>query len=698
MSFYILLYIFVIFWLISLWYILFRKYKDLSWYYFLIFSISGSIWTILYFISFFLFENKEVLLYISKSAYFFSIICIYSFVLFIIFFNQRNKQFYWIKNKLIHLWFLWLWILYIWTDLIIEDMFFHVNKNDYYESEGPAFIVHTILSILFIPLFLITSYKKHKEISYLNKLRLKYILFWAFLFIILILSFQLFIPLIYDVWLFEKEIALFFIPFILFGYYSIHRYNLSNIKLKIWEWFSYIMSLLLAVIVLKIVKKYSVALEPDFLQFWWINNNYWFLDITIGVIIFSICNITIKKFILKNSSLNSYNLFFFKLKQDLPKINNLDDLNDHINKSLIDNLWITFSKITVFKKSNELSLFLEQDTNSWIFFNDIVFIEENKHKFSYKKIKKYINPETYIIFPLYWSDHKVIWIFELWRKKFHEHYYSQEINILQDFVSFIEWHLKYVNISKKVHELSVNLDKQVDKQTFEYNQLINKQKEFISIISHEVKWPIASSIFQIDSIIEDFEEWNLQGKQLSKELHILNTLLLKTGDLVNKLFSIQQFEMNTKSLFLEQIKISELIHNEIKIFNRLEPNIEFITNINETIGYIALDKVQFRQVIDNLIWNAVKVVNRDTWKIYVSCKLVEQNMIKIVIEDNGKWFTDIEIKKIFEKYTTGWKSGIWLGMGLYLCKNIVEMHWWNIQADFWKKLWWARIIIKIPRT
>jgi hypothetical protein len=37
-------------------------------------------------------------------------------------------------------------------------------------------------------------------------------------------------------------------------------------------------------------------------------------------------------------------------------------------------------------------------------------------------------------------------------------------------------------------------------------------------------------------------------------------------------------------------------------------------------------------------------------------------------------------------------------MGLYLCKTIVELHWWNIQAAFGKKLWWAKIIINIPHV
>ncbi|MGB2111488.1 MAG: hypothetical protein ACPHY8_06890 [Patescibacteria group bacterium] len=82
--------------------------------------------------------------------------------------------------------------------------------------------------------------------------------------------------------------------------------------------------------------------------------------------------------------------------------------------------------------------------------------------------------------------------------------------------------------------------------------------------------------------------------------------------MVNKLFSIQQFEMNSKSLFVQNIKIVELLKNEISIFEKIHPEIVFHTNFDEDIQYIPLDKVQFRQVIDNLINNALKIIDPQT--------------------------------------------------------------------------------------
>jgi len=56
-----------------------------------------------------------------------------------------------------------------------------------------------------------------------------------------------------------------------------------------------------------------------------------------------------------------------------------------------------------------------------------------------------------------------------------------------------------------LRDMTENLDKRVDEKTLEYNDLINRQKDFIRMISHEIRSPIGSAIFQSDSIIDDIE-------------------------------------------------------------------------------------------------------------------------------------------------------------------------------------------------
>jgi len=63
---------------------------------------------------------------------------------------------------------------------------------------------------------------------------------------------------------------------------------------------------------------------------------------------------------------------------------------------------------------------------------------------------------------------------------------------------------------KDIHELNVNLDKKVDEKTMEYNNLISKQKEFISVVSHEMRSPITTAIFQTDCLIDDVDAGKLE--------------------------------------------------------------------------------------------------------------------------------------------------------------------------------------------
>jgi len=63
--------------------------------------------------------------------------------------------------------------------------------------------------------------------------------------------------------------------------------------------------------------------------------------------------------------------------------------------------------------------------------------------------------------------------------------------------------LQYLKTYSKIEDLTINLDKKVDEKTIEYNTLLSHQKDFISLVSHEVKGPISSAIFQADSILDD---------------------------------------------------------------------------------------------------------------------------------------------------------------------------------------------------
>lgn len=690
----IILHIIIIIFLILLWIWVYNKYKQYSWKFFLISSILLSVWYFLYLLVFSTSLNESTILLWIKLLYWLSMAWYYSMLFFIFYFNTQKT---FIPYKFIYTFFIILWGSILTTDFYISGLEFLPDNWYYYETFGPWYGILVLMYALFLPLFAYFSYWKFCQLSTINKIRIKYISISFFIYTLLTFLALIIMPLLWEITLVQYIIFL-IIPFVIWSYYSIQNYSFADLQLKTWSILINILALAQTFMVLYFVKFYTSNLWNSFSNLWWLDKAYWFGDFILWLVIFLPIRSFLMKLFLGKNKIQKISQEINYLKKNIPYITNIGDLNSYIQSEFLRLFKIKFVKIEQIKnkktKDWELCTYFMNDHHKF-FMNDFVFIQENKHNFNEKKIFQYINKESFFVFPLKNNNNDVVALFSIWKKPFKEQFSKDELNIFEDLKVFLEGHLKYIEIHKKIHDLSVNLDKQVDKQTIEYNQLINKQKEFISYVSHEVKWPIASSIFQIDSIIEEVIDDELNKKDLLKELHVLNHLLLKTWELVNKLFSIQQFELNSDSLFKERVHLINLLNHEIGLFQKIHPWITFITDFDESLKYIELDKVQFKQVIDNLINNAIKVINSDEWEISISCKKINKE-ICIEIEDNWKGFSDLDIKKIFDKYSTGKWSSVWLWMGLYLCKTIVELHWWNIQAAFWKKLWWAKIIIKIP--
>lgn len=619
----------------------------------------------------------------------------YSMLFFIYFFNENKKKYKKIF-KLIYIAFILIACLIIFTPLFIKNVQYIEEKSYYFETYWSLYLLLALFYLLTYPLFIFTSIKKLKSLQTINKARLKYIIIGISCFMLSALILLVIFPLFWELY-FENLLVLTLLPVLIGTFYAIHNYNFVDLKIKIWQIIVNLFALGNTILIYYIVNKYFSHLWEWFSNIWHLTQNDRIWDFIFWLIIFlSTRHILSKIFLWKweNKFITELNNF----KKHIPYITNIDDLNFYIKNEFqkifkLKYIWILIDNKK--DKNQEIYKYFQSHDNRKLFINDFVFIEENKHKFNSKLITKGLHNDAYLVLPLKDNKENIIGLLQIGKKPFHEQYTISEINTFHDFKTFLEGHLKYIEIYKKIHDLSVNLDKKIDKQTIEYNQLINKQKEFISYVSHEVKWPIASSIFQIDSIIEEVIDDELNKKNLLKELHILNDLLLKTWELVNKLFSIQQFELNSNSLFKERVHLINLLKHEVWLFQKIHTSVTFITDFDSSITYIELDKVQFRQVIDNLLNNAIKVIDPEEWEISISCKKEKKEII-IEIEDNWKWFSNLDVKKIFDKYST-WKwSSVWLWMGLYLCKTIVELHWWNIQAAFWKKLWWAKIIIKIP--
>jgi len=180
----------------------------------------------------------------------------------------------------------------------------------------------------------------------------------------------------------------------------------------------------------------------------------------------------------------------------------------------------------------------------------------------------------------------------------------------------------------------VNLDKKVDEKTIEYNALINKQKEFIAFVSHEIKNPVTNAIFLCDAISDDAggTQSDIQ-KKMKKDISILNGELEKIGDLTKKIFSAEKYDLEKIELFREHTNVYKFLNEEIEMFQNKCKHVEFDIDLNQ-VGNIELDRVQLRQVLHNLVENAVKFTDPSEPKILICLHKMEDDIVCFSIEDN----------------------------------------------------------------
>ncbi len=691
MSVYLLLNLVIIISFLFLGIKVYQQYKHYSGIFFLIFSIAISIWFFLYALVFSLSFSENTILLFNRIMYALSLIFLYSMVFFSYFFNINKKK-NMKKIRWIFIIFFLLFCLSVFSPYILESVQYIEKKSRYIEIYGALYPIFAFLYLINTPLLIYILVNKFKTLHNINRIRLKLLSAWYLIFISLSILFLVVLPLVGKNIL-DNEIVFLVIPFFVWTVLSIRGYNFLNVHIILWKVIIFSLSLFFSILSVSILKYYYFQLGV-----WWIQDENPIWDIILSVIVFSWFYLFFEKIFLWHLNAQLFSKSVQSFKKQISFTTDIRLLNQTLSLCFKKYFKINHASVSLFNdanKNSELYKFFLNDIHYGYFLNDIVFIEENKNKFFPEKIVQEFNPKAFIISPLYNNKKELIWFFSIWKKPFKDYFYSNEIEVLKDFASYLEGHLKYIQTYQDIKNLSINLDHQVTEKTLKYNNLINKQKEFIALISHEIKSPIASAIFQADCLHDDVKNNRCTTESLKEELDILNQLLLKAGNLINKLFSIQQFEIQTIQLFKEKIDIGELLETEANLFQKMHTDKSIYVDIQNDLYFIDIDKIQFKQVIDNLITNAIKFSDKNNGKVIITANKGPK-YYTVDIEDNWKWFTDLDITKIFDKYSTGNSNSIWLWMGLYLCKKIVELHWGTIQANFWKKLWWAKISVRIP--
>lgn len=258
---------------------------------------------------------------------------------------------------------------------------------------------------------------------------------------------------------------------------------------------------------------------------------------------------------------------------------------------------------------------------------------------------------------------------------------------------------KLKDIELEHHRTS--LEDQIEIRTFELiksrdeaERANHAKSEFLSNMSHELRTPL-NAILGFGQMLELNDEGlsEVQNNNVKEILDAGHHLL----NLINEVLDLAKIESGKLDITIENVDISKLIHECISLMGTAieEKNITVIDDISEHNYKIKADYMRFKQILLNLITNAVKY-NNESGKLMFHSSLDNENRLCICVTDTGEGLTENEISKLFNPFERlNVEENIeGTGIGLTITKHLVELMGGEIGvkselgegATFWIKI------------
>ena len=236
------------------------------------------------------------------------------------------------------------------------------------------------------------------------------------------------------------------------------------------------------------------------------------------------------------------------------------------------------------------------------------------------------------------------------------------------------------------------------KQSELREELINHstaQQEFINIAAHELRTPIQpilglSDVLLQSNIFLDSGESKSKSKSKNNEINLKEMIQIiarnarRLQRLTEDILDITKIEGKNLKLNKQSFNLSKVIREieqdynaEIRDSNR---NLILSFPSSEELDSIPIrgDQNRIKQVISNLLDNAIKFTQEG--KITVSTEIdSKHNQVIVRVKDTGTGIDSDILPKLFTKFVTKSHSGT--GLGLYICKGIIEAHNGRIMAE-----------------
>ncbi|MGD9118982.1 MAG: ATP-binding protein, partial [Dehalococcoidia bacterium] len=223
--------------------------------------------------------------------------------------------------------------------------------------------------------------------------------------------------------------------------------------------------------------------------------------------------------------------------------------------------------------------------------------------------------------------------------------------------------------------------KYLERKVIEYEELNKMKTDLLATVSHELRTPLATIKGYSTMMLDYFGRLNHHEKK--DYLKSIDHSTDRLSVLVDNLLDTSRMEAGLLKLEKHSTNISRLVETVITEAKIRTNGHRITTRIAGDIPDILIDAKRIRQVLDNLINNAIKYSPRNTTVTVTVTK--DEKEVLLSVTDRGAGIPPEELTNVFDRmYRIEQRlySGVdGLGLGLYICRRLVEAHGGNIWVE-----------------
>ncbi len=229
--------------------------------------------------------------------------------------------------------------------------------------------------------------------------------------------------------------------------------------------------------------------------------------------------------------------------------------------------------------------------------------------------------------------------------------------------------------------------KKAEELRLENKQLAYASKaksDFLATMSHELRTPL-NSIIGFSELLKEKTAGRLNEKQekyvgniLTSGNHLLN--------LISDILDLSKVEAGKIELIIEEFHVGDAINEGLTLIKEkaMKHNVTVKVEIDPELDFMEADKLRFKQILFNLLDNAIKFSKPEGGTVTIAAKR-EKDMARFSVSDTGIGIKDEDLKRVFREFDQ-LDSGIsrkygGTGLGLAITKKLVELHGGTITVE-----------------